>query len=193
MPDWLRRAGHGRALDGSIVTWSVAEGRRGRRWREVVGVAEGIRSSLLLELDPDGRFSHLELSTASGLLTLHPEPGGTLHGNAVTSEGMRHVAGLTWDSDGAVLVDGSAVCRAAGVRAGRAPTSSLRIGLNLALEVGTPAIDASAATSDGLPVLVDGASWALEDDHVIRGSSWMSRGQPLQNRPSNRETRGQLG
>ena len=88
MADWLRQAGHGRAPDGSIVTWSVAEGRRGRRWREVVRAGEGIRSSLLLELDPDGRFSHLELSTAAGLLTLHPEPDGTLHGNAVTAEGI---------------------------------------------------------------------------------------------------------
>jgi hypothetical protein len=164
MPDWLRRAGHGRAPDGALVTWSVAEGRRGRRWREVVRAGEGIRSSLLLELDPDGRFSHLELSTAAGLLTLHPEPDGTLHGNAVTSAGMRHVVGLAWDPDGIVLLDGSAVCLAAAVSARRASSACLRVGLDLALEVGSTSVDPSAATSNGLPNLVDGASWPLEDD-----------------------------
>jgi hypothetical protein len=164
MADWLRQAGHGRAPDGSIVTWSVAEGRRGRRWREVVRAGEGIRSSLLLELDPDGQFSHLELSTAAGLLTLHPEPDGTLHGNAVTAEGMRHVVGLAWDPDGAVLLDGSLVCRAATVGPGRASIACLRIGIDLALEIGTTSTEESATTSDGLPILVDGASWPLEDD-----------------------------
>ncbi len=29
-----RRAGGGRAIDGALVTWTVAEGRKGRRWRE---------------------------------------------------------------------------------------------------------------------------------------------------------------
>jgi hypothetical protein len=164
MPDWLRRAGHGRAPDGALVTWTVAEGRRGMRWREVVRAGEGIRSSLLLELDPDGRFSHLELSTAAGLLTLHPEPDGTLHGNVVTAEGMRHVAGLAWDPDGVVLLDGSAVCLAAAVRAGRASASCLRIRLDLALEIGATSVDGLAATSDGLPILVHGASWPLEED-----------------------------
>ncbi len=127
-------------------------------------MGEGIRSSLLLELAPDGRFSHLELSTAAGLLTLHPEPDGTLDGNAVTAEGMRHVVGLAWDPDGVVLLDGSTVCRAAAVARERASTSCLRIGLNLALEVGSMSVDPSMSTSDGLPVLIDGASWPLEDD-----------------------------
>ncbi len=33
-----RMAGWGRAADGSTVTWTVAEGSKGRRWREVVAL-----------------------------------------------------------------------------------------------------------------------------------------------------------
>jgi hypothetical protein len=116
MAGWLRRAGHIRLLDGQTSTWSVAEGRRGRRWREAVRKREapGIRHSLLLEIDPDGRFAHLELATPAGLLTLHPEGDATLHGNAVTERGIEHVRGLAWDPAAIVLVDGSLIsCLAA--------------------------------------------------------------------------------
>ena len=158
MPDWLRRAGHGRSPeDGAFVTWSVAEGSKGRRWREVVRVEEAIRSSLLLELDPDGRFSHLELSTAAGLLTLHPEGDGTLHGNAVIAGGVRHVTGLPWDPDGTVLLDGSAVCRAAARGRG-----GIAIGLDLDVrpdvDFGTP----RNADPAGLPLLDEAVGWPLE-------------------------------
>jgi hypothetical protein len=109
--DWLRRAGHIRLEDGRDVIWSVAEGSRGRRWREAVRKPNqpGIRHSLLLEMDPDGWFSHLELSTEEGLLTLHPEGDGTLHGNAVTASGVRHVRGVAWDPHGMMLIDRSFV------------------------------------------------------------------------------------
>ncbi|HEY7969615.1 MAG TPA: hypothetical protein VID95_06425 [Candidatus Limnocylindrales bacterium] len=160
MAGWLRRAGQGRAPDGAVVTWSVAEGRRGRRWREVVATGEGIRSSLLLELDPDGRFSHLELSTAAGLLTLHPEGDGTLHGNRVTADGVHHLRS-PWDPSTDVRVEGSAVCIAAAP--GRGGTQGwLRIRLDLRLDPTSDAIDAVATDGDGLPVLDGGASWPLE-------------------------------
>jgi len=102
----VRRAGTGRTGVGETVWWSVAEGRQGRRWREAVVVGGGLRHSLLLETTPDGRFSHLELSTPAGLLTLHPEGDGTLHGNAVLAGGLRHVAGLAWDRDELVAAEG---------------------------------------------------------------------------------------
>ncbi len=92
------------------MIWSVAEGSRGRRYREVRRAGEGIAHSLLLETDPAGRFSHLELSTPSGLLTLHPEGDGTLHGHAIVSDGVEHVAGLAWEPDGLVVIDDSVVC-----------------------------------------------------------------------------------
>jgi len=66
----LRRAGSGRAPDGALVTWSVAEGGRGRRWRWVVTAAGGdVRHAGLIELDTTGRFARLEL--ASGAEPIH--------------------------------------------------------------------------------------------------------------------------
>jgi hypothetical protein len=111
----LRVGGRGQGADGASVVWSVAEGNRGRRWREVRNLGTGVASSLLLETDPAGNFAHLELATPSGLLTLHPEGDGTLHGHAIVSDGVEHVAGLPWDPDGIVLLDGSTVCRLAAV------------------------------------------------------------------------------
>ena len=110
-----RVAGWGRVPDGSVVTWTVAEGRRGRRWREVVARDGATVHGLLLETDPDGRFSHLELARADGLWTFHPEPDGTLHGNHVRpgEPGVRHVAGWPFAADDAVIVEGSAVGLAA--------------------------------------------------------------------------------
>ena len=78
-----RAAGWGRGPDGTVVTWTVAEGRKGRRWREVVARGTDVVHALLLETDPNGRFSHLELARADGLWTFHPEPDGTIHGNHV--------------------------------------------------------------------------------------------------------------
>lgn len=187
---WLRRAGHGRAPDGSLVTWSVAEGSRSRRWREVrtapqigTGPGEGVTvaSSLLLELDPDGRFAHLELSTLAGLLTLHPEGDGTLHGNAVTSDGLRHFQGVPWAAGDVVLVEGSVISLVAAVaplgEARPGVTGGVLITLDLALarsdvtiepvgpgtwrisRVGHAAID-----PDGLPILDAGSRWPLEVD-----------------------------
>lgn len=166
MPGWLRRAGHGRAGDGAQVIWSVAEGHRGRRWREVVVAGEGIRTSLLLELDPDGQFGHLELSTAAGLLTLHPEPDGTIHGNAVTAAGIEHIAGWPWARDRAVEVVGSVVCLAAGRRPDHTNAVEwLRIGIDLALDPIVRTVPAGWRDIDaeGLPTLLDGVIWPLEE------------------------------
>jgi hypothetical protein len=113
----LRVGGRGQGADGASVVWSVAEGTKGRRWREVRNAGGGVATSLLLETDPAGRFSHLELATPSGLLTLHPEGDGTLHGHAIVSDGVEHVEGLAWDADGIVLLDGSTVCRLAAAAA----------------------------------------------------------------------------
>lgn len=166
MPAWLRRAGHGRSGDGRLVTWSVAEGRRGRRWREIVRTGEGsaIVSSLLLEVDPDGRFSHLELSTAAGLLTLHPEGDGTLHGNTVTANGVQHLVALPWDPDRAIALEGSVVCGAAAAANAATASDQLRIGLDLSLERRDGPSAAVRLDADGLPMLLDGATWALETD-----------------------------
>jgi hypothetical protein len=179
----LRRAGAGVDAAGSRVVWTVAEGRKGRRWREVRMSAEGgIVSSLLLETDPDGRFLHTELSTAAGLLTLHPELDGTLHGNVVTTDGVRHVVGLPWSADGAFVLEGSpiAVAAAAHLRTavgegtpGAIPAVLVGLDLEVAvavIEMGRPrprawqigTADLVELDAGGLPALADGASWPLE-------------------------------
>ena len=122
-----RRAGDGRrrgmtaplrlggraGLDGGAVVWSVAEGRRGRRWREAVTRDDGLVRSVLLEVSPAGRPTYLELATPSGLLTLHPdEQERELHGNAVTSGGIRHLR-FDWSLDHGLHVVGSTVAAAA--------------------------------------------------------------------------------
>ena len=156
------------------MTWSIAEGRRGRRWREAVRRrnVDGLRHSLLLEIDADGRFAHLELSTTEGLLTLHPEADGTLHGNRVTSRGVEHVRGLAWAADAIVLVDGSPVSRFAAVPSlartiepgGAGSVLVLRIPRDLTLLIATEEIrrtDARRWTFEGPE------SYVLDDDGLL--------------------------
>jgi hypothetical protein len=181
---------------GASITWTVAEGHRGRRWRELIlvgGGRSGIRHSLLLETDPDGRFSHLELSTEAGLLTLHPEGDGTLHGNAIVDHreaglrdatGVEHVRGLAWPVDGIALVDGSLVSQLAGIRALRERVEvtesrahpAVWIPSTLWIEVKPVHVERIderrwrfgdsgivEVDDEGLPVSPDGALWPLED------------------------------
>jgi hypothetical protein len=115
-------AGTGSLPDGRRVTWTVAEGRRGRRWREVVVHGPHTIHALLLETDQERRFSHLELARADGLWTFHPEGDGTLHGNHVgLGEGIRHVNGWAFAPDDILFIEGSPLSRAA-IAWARAPT-----------------------------------------------------------------------
>jgi hypothetical protein len=110
-----RVAGWGSGAFGSLVTWTVAEGRTGRRWREVVSQDGTVLHALLLETEPDGRFSHLELARADGLWTFHPEPDGTLHGNHVggSKPDVTHIAGWPFAPDDALIIEGSPISHAA--------------------------------------------------------------------------------
>ena len=164
---WLRVAGSGRSPDGAIVTWSVAEGRRGRRWREAVTRDGAVVHSLLLELDPDGRFAHLELTTAAGLLTLHPEGDGTLHGNAVTPAGITHLRGMRWQPDDVILIEGSVVCRAVAGQWQLAREldglGAVRVEPDLSLLRARATDTAAPVDGRGLPVLEDSREWPLEE------------------------------
>lgn len=166
-----------------MVVWTVSDGRRGRRWREVRADGGGaVVSSLLLETDPADQFLHAELATAAGLLTLHPETDGTLHGNVVTVDGVRHVAGLRWSEDGALLVDGSAIALTAAAHALRERTI---VGSSMRLVVAhvTPGLDVAISTaeverlgpdlwriegreikvdSEGVPAFAGARTWPLE-------------------------------
>jgi hypothetical protein len=143
----------------------------------------GLRHSLLLETAPGGQFSHLELATPAGLLTLHPEGDGTLHGNVIETGGIRHVAGLAWDDAGVVDVEGSAVAGAAcaqrlsaEVAAGESVRRTvLRITAGLLITTGPSQVERTdddawrisggipfRVTVDGLPALPDAEDWPLE-------------------------------
>jgi hypothetical protein len=102
--------------EGGLLVWSIAEGRRGRRWRGVALDSEGgMVSDVLLETDPRGRPARLEVATPAGLLTLHPGDGAgtaTLHGNSVTVAGVRHHQ-LPWSGEHVLLVDRSPLTDAA--------------------------------------------------------------------------------
>ena len=116
MSEYLRRAGTARLSDGATLTWTVAEGGRGRRWRATATAGGVLTHALLLEVDLDGRPARLELTTASGILTLHPEPDGSaLHGNLVTATGVTHLA-YEWSHDHGLSVDGRAIADAVTAR-----------------------------------------------------------------------------
>jgi hypothetical protein len=151
-----------------------------------------LASSLLLETDPERRFSHVELSTAAGLLTLHPEGDGTIHGNAVTERepGVSHVVGLAWGPADALVIDGSPLASAALAWAASATIevgetaerSGLRIDRSLALAAGSFAVERLtserwrigpsvpfAIDADGLPRLEASRVWPLELDARLEG------------------------
>jgi hypothetical protein len=180
----VRRAGRGRLANLGTVVWSVAEGSRGRRWRELRRDGRGVLvSSLLLETSPDGTFTHMELSTVAGLLTLHPEPDRTLHGNVITDDGVRHVVGFPWPPGSVVLVEGSPIAAAAALRsfaidAADRPREATAARVDLALDVTTERVSVGRSANssaigewssleldaDDLPVLSHTETWPLEVD-----------------------------
>ena len=73
------------------VVWTAADGRNGRRWRELTTDGASLVRSLLLETDSQGGWIRLEVSGPDGLLTLHPE-GDAIHGNVAAKTGVRHLS-----------------------------------------------------------------------------------------------------
>lgn len=142
-----RRAGTGRLPGGRRLTWSAADGRRGRRWRAVTTSADGrLVQDLALEVDPAGAVLKLEIASAAGLLTLHPEPGsGALHGNVVRATGVEHVT-LPW-SPGHLLM------------AGASPVTGVVAARQLASVVGV-------GEGDTVPAV------EITDDLTIRRATW---------------------
>ncbi|MCI0583706.1 MAG: hypothetical protein L0227_12605 [Chloroflexi bacterium] len=92
----VRRGGRITEPDGRVITWSMAEGSRGRRWRWSVVDRRGVLiAAHTVELDPDGRFASAESAAAGGIMTLHREADGSgswsLHGNRVAERGIDHL------------------------------------------------------------------------------------------------------
>ena len=162
-----RLAGAGRGPDEALVTWSLAEGARGRRWRSTRTLDGALVSVLLLEVTPTGRPSRLELTTAAGLLTLHPTAGETeLHGNVVSPDGVRHLA-FAWSPDHVLVVDDEPIAATALAgqrgRAGRSGRlTGVRVGAGLAVERVTFEPPPGLPEASPLPVLRGAATWPLE-------------------------------
>ncbi len=177
MSEPVRLAGTGHLGDVSL-TWTVSEGRRGRRWREVLTRDGTIVHSLLLETDPERRFAHLELSVPGVLLTLHPEGDGTLHGNRVDAAGtgVEHVEGLPFPGGAFVVVDGSPLGTAAvlwgGQGSGGGRPASAILGALVDRRGRVTIVETAALVTRlwpglevdrrGIPRLDEGATWPLE-------------------------------
>ena len=159
-PDrFLRRAGTGTLPDDRLVTWSVAEGTRGRRWRWTVVSPAGLRHAGLVELDRDGRFGRLELEVAHGMLTLHPDPDRrTAHGNLVRPGGVDPVE-VAWSDDDGLAIEDDPFGSAVGGWRGRGWV--VGPDLQLGREEGghTQALDLDER---GIPRLDDAREWPLE-------------------------------
>jgi hypothetical protein len=186
----LRRAGVMGLPAGRRLAWTMAAGQRGRRWRAAVTGADGhLAEALLVETDAAGALSRLELTTAAGILTLHP--AGTplrLHGNVVRPGGVEPLA-FDWSPAHALFAGASPITAAiaaagpaavAGVGEGRT-VAAVEIGPGLVVRAATwrvahtgvdrwrmLAADGGASLllvldPDGLPTGDDAASWPLEE------------------------------
>jgi hypothetical protein len=158
--DWLRRAGRGRQPDRSEVTWSVAEGSHGRRWRWTVVDADRLRHVGLVEVDRDGRFARLELSSARGQLTLHPEPDHqSIHGNVASADGVRPLA-FDWSPVTGLAIAGDAFGSAILPHTADGPT----LVVSPRLGVVSGRVDGSLECDGrGIPILEQAVEWPLEE------------------------------
>jgi hypothetical protein len=166
----VRRGGRGTLPDGVLLTWSLAEGGRGRRWRATRIVDGRLDATLLLEVDAAGRTDRLELSGAEGLLTLHPSADRReLHGNVVTPDGIRHLR-FDWSRDHELVVAGFPVALMPALRARRQPGDrpAVIVGADLRPRPGSVDLDRLggefAIDADGAPAgLADAQGWPLEE------------------------------
>lgn len=159
MTDGERRAGTGQLNDGGTVTWSVADGRRGRRWRWTVTDGEMLRHAGLIELDPGRRLTRLELSSRFGSLTLHPDHDGrTISGNVVTAEGVRALS-FAWDPRAAVEIAVDAFATAILATGEIDGTLLIRPKLGVVAGAGSARLPLD---DRGIPRLAEAREWPLE-------------------------------
>jgi hypothetical protein len=166
---WLRVGGHFE-VGSARTTWSVAEGRRGRRWRTVTRDGDGGWRSMLLEVDPAGRPGRLELVTPTGLLTAHPEPEQTtLHGNVVTADAVRPIA-VPWRDGDVLIVAGEPITLAVAIQLVRRRGRGAAAERVAAVEVdaGLRATDAAWVVRAETPAL-----WWAERVHPAAAGTWI--------------------
>ncbi len=186
---WVRLTAVGALPGGRRISWTVADGTRGRRWRAATTGSDGrLVHSLLLETTPDGTPTRVEVTAAGRLLTLHPGPDGTaMHGNCAREGGVDHIV-LPWGETFVLMFDASPVTAAVAARtlAPRvgvgegASVPVIEVGEDLAVRHATwrvarvgrgrwrlLAADGGVSTTveideDGLPDLADARRWPME-------------------------------
>lgn len=173
MTERLRRGG--RFLDdaGRAVVWSVADGHRGRRWRWTVVDRRGtLIVTHALETDGEGRFLRLESAAAPGLLTLHREVDGSLHGNRVSERGIDHLT-VEAPASSPVLV-GSTGLGVAALLAGTprpaGPTSTLDI-VEVGDDLGVRVVTCTIRTDEA-------GGWEVRTNRVTRRLTLGAEGLP---------------
>jgi hypothetical protein len=174
MTAMVRQAGRASLRDGEQLAWAVADGRRGRRWRATVTRHEALLASLLLEVGLDGRPSRLELASPAGLLTLHPEATGGLHGNVATAGGVGHLA-FAWSDAHELEVEGLPIPTAVTVRR---LAGSLAAGEGRTVPVVSVALDLSVGAGTRRFARVDGTTWRIDGGPVPRTLTIDDRGIP---------------
>ena len=129
----VRQAGRLADDAGRMLTWSIADGRRGRRWRWTVVDRRGtLLVTHALETDPKGQFLGLESVAAGGLLTLHREEDGSIHGNRIGERGVDHLT-IEAPAPGAFLIGRTELGVAILMASVKPPTTKLALDL---VEVG---------------------------------------------------------
>lgn len=171
----VRQAGQTTLADGVRLVWSVADGRRGRRWRAVTSRDGTQTGALLLEVGLDGRPARLEFATAAGLLTLHPEADGALHGNVVTVDGVRHLR-LPWSVEHELEIHGLPIATAV---AARRLASSTAMGEGRTVPIVALAQDLSVGEGTRRYVRVAESTWRIEGEGDPRLLAIDQRGIPV--------------
>lgn len=180
----------GRLVDdaGRATTWSMAEGSRGRRWRWTVVDRRGtLVASHTLELDPGGRFSHLESAIAAGLLSLHREADGSLHGNRLSERGVDHLH-VPAPAPRLVLVGSGPIglaVLAAGLRGETADEGGDAAGVGpLELDIVEVADDLGVRLAEARIRSDDNGRVEVRLDHASRRATLDANGLPLDDGPS---------
>ena len=145
------------------MLWSVAEGARGRRWRWTIANDDALQHAGLMELDGAGRFARLELETAAGMLTLHPDDDGTMaHGNLVRHDGVQPIT-VAWSAGASVAIEGDPFGTAITGDRARGAVVAQDLTVRPAYD-DTPreSVEALPLDERGVPILIDAREWPLE-------------------------------
>jgi hypothetical protein len=171
----VRVAGTATLADGTEITWTLADGRRGRRWRAAMRRRGELTGALLLEIGVEGRPVRLELASAAGLLTLHPESSGGLHGNTVTAEGVRHLA-LPWSDDHWLETEPLAISAAVTARG-----IAERLAAGEGTDIPVVLVGADLAVREGVRRFhrIDTTTWQIDGEGTTRTLVIDERGVPV--------------